>query len=278
MNSMKRDALLGILNSFDVEDIGLPSAPTHLLRTSERAESIMKIVESELGKAADSDYFKCSKERFSHVINLALAHMPPKGKILDVGNAPGYLGIALYNAGFLVDGINLSDAWNSTYPNPIWLERFSVKALDIEKARLPFADESYDAIVFTEVLEHIAIAHPGKILPEFKRVLKKGGVVLFSTPNVCNLSNIIALASGINIFWSPDIFYGSMDRHNREYTPREVRALFEGADFETVEYYGINDHANWRTGAAADIYSFIAEVEIDHPLLRNTIVGAFRIN
>jgi len=275
MNHDKHGILDAILNAYDGKNIDLPAPPPALEINNDNTELLMVALESQLGEAANSDYFKCSRERFSHIVKLAMRHVPAGGRLPDIGNAPGFLGLALLKAGFSVDGINLSDAWNSTYPDQECLNRFSVKSCNIEQDHLPYSDGSFDGVVFTEVLEHIAIKAPEQILPEFKRVLKPNGVVLFSTPNVCNLSNIVALAKGLNVFWRPEIFYGSLDRHNREYTPGEVRELFDKCGFQVLDFYGINDHANWRAGAAADIYSFLGRGPNDHPLLRNTIIGVF---
>lgn len=251
--------------------------PTNLSESYQSVDHLIQTLSLDLGPIAKSDYFKCSRDRFSHILRLAYEALPRGSHLLDIGNAPGYLGEALRLSGYAVSGINLSEAWNSTYPDSSYLDRFGVLACDIEKSSLPYPDHAFDGIVFTEVLEHIVIKRPEDLLPEFKRVLKPGGIVLFSTPNVCNLSNICALALGKNVFWPTSIFYGSTDRHNREWTPLEVRQLFADAGFRVDFFYGMNDHANWRTGAASEIYSLLADEPKEHALLRNTIIGVFRL-
>ena len=106
-------------------------------------------------------------------------------------------------------------------------------------------------------------------------MLRAGGKVLFSTPNVCNLSNVIALMKGSNVFWPTEIFFGSTDRHNREFTPAEVKKLFLEGGFKIHEFFGINDHANWRTNTQDDIYAFLGTNPESHSMLRNTTVGVF---
>lgn len=49
---------------------------------------------------------------------------------------------------------------------------------------IPFPDESYEAIICTEVLEHAA--SPERLLSEIKRVLKKDGVLFLTMPLVWN--------------------------------------------------------------------------------------------
>jgi 2-polyprenyl-3-methyl-5-hydroxy-6-metoxy-1,4-benzoquinol methylase len=223
-----------------------------------------------------ADYFKISKERYSNYISAAKSYLPNNSNILDVGNAPGHVAMCLHELGFDITGINLNAEWRKTYPDQKWVEIFSVVECDIENSKLPFADDRFDGILFTEVLEHIAITDPRKILEEFRRVLKPEGIIIFSTPNVCNISNIYALLHGMNVFWSPDIFYGSLDRHNREYTPTEVVHCFRQAGFEIVEMWGINDHGNWRNGGNEFAYDFLSKHGDDSSLLRNTIVGVFK--
>lgn len=268
--------LHAILDAFDEDAVGLPPAPVFFEASTQRAAEVIQALAVELGSVADSDYFKCSRERFTHIVQLAIELLPRDSRLLDLGNAPGYLAQALFRAGYAVSGVNLSEAWNATYPEPGYVDRFDVKACDIERTRFPYADQAFDCIVFTEVLEHISIKRPEELLSEFKRVLKPDGLVLFSTPNVCNLSNILALATGKNVFWPTRIFYGSTDRHNREWTPAEVRQLFELGGFKTDYFYGMNDHANWRTGVADQIYALLNNNPESHALLRNTIVAAFR--
>jgi len=268
-------ALDVILSSVKDDFIGLPEDDLTSQEESIRAYEVMREVEAYIGEAASSDYYSTSRDRFAKMLACAHRHLPPGARVLDIGNAPGFLAYAFHKSKFKVSGLNLSDEWIRTYPNAEMVALFDVKACDIESSALPFEDDTFEAILFTEVLEHIAIKRPKDILPEFRRVLKPGGVVLFSTPNVCNLSNIIALMTGKNIFWPVEIFFGSTDRHNREFSPKEVFSLFEEAGFSVLEFFGVNDHANWRTGTQDLIYPYLASRAKGHPLLRNTIMAVF---
>jgi 2-polyprenyl-3-methyl-5-hydroxy-6-metoxy-1,4-benzoquinol methylase len=270
------NALNRILQMFSADSIGLPKHNAVSEIESELAHKVILSLDNELGLIAEENYYKCSRERFYYIVYLAIKYLPKNANVLDIGNAPGYLALGLHNCGFKINGINLSDSWNTTYPSQELIKTFNVKSLDVENNLLSYDDESFDSIVFTEVLEHIAIKNPREILIEFYRVLKPGGTVLFTTPNVCNISNVLALLSGINIFWPTSMFYGSTDRHNREFTPNEVRELFSESGFAAIEFFGMCDHANWRIGTAEKIYEFLATQPSDHDLLRNTIVGVFR--
>jgi len=56
--------------------------------------------------------------------------------------------------------------------------------VDMEKP-LPFSDEEFDAIICCEGIEHIF--SPFELFTEFSRILKKGGILIITTPNIQNL-------------------------------------------------------------------------------------------
>jgi SAM-dependent methyltransferase len=58
--------------------------------------------------------------------------------------------------------------------------------LDLEE-RLPFADGTFDAVVSLEGIEHLLL--PARCLAEFCRVLRPGGVLILTTPNVNNVQS-----------------------------------------------------------------------------------------
>ena len=60
---------------------------------------------------------------------------------------------------------------------------------------LPFRSATFDAVNLIEVIEHIE--HQAQLIREIARVLKGGGVVVISTPNVLNvLSRLRFLFTG----------------------------------------------------------------------------------
>ncbi|NMG21316.1 class I SAM-dependent methyltransferase [Brasilonema bromeliae] len=244
-----------------------PIIRTHL----DQAQKLLNEVEKLVASNSHGDYFKSSTPRYLHYLAAAMT-LPSQSKILDVGSAPGHVGIGLHLLGMDVVGVNLNEAWRSTYSSPEWLEKLGVIEHDIEKADLPYTQNSFDAVYFTEVLEHIAIRNPLEVLSDLRRVLKPDGLMVLSTPNICNISNIYALMNEVNIFWQPEIFYGGLDRHNREYTPKEVYNVVEKAGFTNIQMYGINSYCNWRYGTGDYAYKVVSALGDHHPLLRNTII------
>ena len=88
---------------------------------------------------------------------------------------------------------------------------------DMEKGRLPFADASMDLLAMTSTLEHLNC--PEHIAREMWRVLKPGGVVFVTVPNILKYKEH---------FWD-DI------THKRPFTEVSLRFLFETHGFDTLD-------------------------------------------
>ena len=240
-----------------------------------RAVALLDEVQAELKDLGQHivEYFETSRPRYEYTLSLALEQ--DGGRILDVGCSPGHLAMALVKAGFEVQGIDLNPLWLAKYA-PGWPERLRITHTNIEQDPMPFPSESFDLVIFTEVLEHIAITDPCVILGEIRRVLRPGGRMILSTPNVANLSNVVALIQGENVFWPPEIFYGSVDRHNREYAPYELLQLVERAGFAEHALDYMNTWSNWNHTTAPLFHRLLDGSERanrmgQHPLFNNTI-------
>jgi 2-polyprenyl-3-methyl-5-hydroxy-6-metoxy-1,4-benzoquinol methylase len=247
-------------------------------RPRERAAALLDAVHQELKDSGPRivEYFETSRPRYEYTLSLALEQNG--GRVLDVGCSPGHLAMALVTGGFEVQGIDLNAVWLAKYA-PGWPERLRVTHTNIEQEPLPFRDEAFDLVIFTEVLEHIAITDPCAVLQEIRRVLRPGGRMLLSTPNVANLSNVAALIQGENVFWPPELFYGSVDRHNREYAPRELLQLVERAGFAHHALDYMNTWSNWNHTTAPLFHRLLDGSEranrlARHPLFNNTIFVA----
>lgn len=90
--------------------------------------------------------------------------------------------------------LNLGDKNNSPITRELRKMNKSVKTLDLENSDiryeigedpLPFKNKSFDCVVAGEIFEHVF--HLRKLLKEVKRVLKKGGYLVMTTPNSVSL-------------------------------------------------------------------------------------------
>jgi len=96
-------------------------------------------------------------------------------QILDVGCGLGYFTDMLSSNGAICTGIDLDEKCIEYCQKNM---RGEYKIADVTD--LPFADNSFDKVLCTEVLEHII--ENGVVLDEIVRVTKDGGTVVASTP------------------------------------------------------------------------------------------------
>lgn len=109
-----------------------------------------------------------------------------------------------------------------------------VHCVDIEQNPPEFENERFDAIIASEIFEHLR--DPWQVLAKLVPSLKPGGVVLASSPNISHKAVISALLRGK--FEYDDM--GVMDRtHLRWFTPYSYSALMESAGLKVTECWPI---------------------------------------
>jgi SAM-dependent methyltransferase len=119
-------------------------------------------------------------------------------------------------------------------------ERFEclIDHFDAERDRFPYPDGHFSTVLCGELIEHL-VEDPMHLMCEVNRILKPGGHLVLTTPNIAGLRGIAAILQG----YHPGFFHayirpsesGEVDaRHNREYTPREIHRLLENSGFEVT--------------------------------------------
>lgn len=124
-----------------------------------------------------------AKEGYQMVEKLALLGyewLKPlkKGLVLDIGCGDGTNAKRIKKLGFDVFGVDISkQAVKKAQENGI-----KAKVVDLNTQKLPFEDNHFDVVWLTDVIEHVF--WPDELLSEIYRVLKKGGYLYLTTPNV----------------------------------------------------------------------------------------------
>jgi SAM-dependent methyltransferase len=121
---------------------------------------------------------------------------------------------------------------------------------NIEHDPFPFTDDSFDSVLFCEIIEHLQM-DPVAVLREIKRVLRPGGALILTTPNVARLGNVARLISGANIY-DPYSGYGPYGRHNREYNRHDLFLLLDYCGFDLDIMFTADVHEN-DAGSFADL-------------------------
>ena len=98
-----------------------------------------------------------------------------KGELLDIGTGDGHFLTVARDAGFEVEGTELSD---------FGISRCILIGLKVHQGQLSeinFSNKQYDIITIWHVLEHVP--NPGEVLRQIYSLLKSGGILVVAVPN-----------------------------------------------------------------------------------------------
>jgi SAM-dependent methyltransferase len=120
-------------------------------------------------------------------------------------------------------------------------EEFScdVDHFNAEKDAFPYTNEHFTTVLCCELIEHLA-EDPMHMMAEINRILKPGGHLVLTTPNIGSLRALSAILQGFHPGFFPAYILPAKEgeepeaRHNREYTPREIHHLLTGSGFEVT--------------------------------------------
>ena len=108
----------------------------------------------------------------------AISFLPMReGRVLDLGCAFGFTTLKLARKGYTTVGVDNSARYIA------WAKRRHPKGTYLQSSAesLPFDDESFDAVLFLDVLEHVV--DQKAVIAEIQRVLQPGGTLILSVPH-----------------------------------------------------------------------------------------------
>ncbi len=144
-------------------------------------------------------------------------------KNLDVGCGIGFIGEILLNQGYKVYGIDISSKRLKIAKK----KGLIVKRIDVEKSKITFPKNSFDAIILGDILEHVF--DTDALLQKCWQLLKTNGKIIITTPNVTSIGR--RLLFGIN----PFLEYSSMVRINNVPVSRSYQILHCEKPRRTIE-------------------------------------------
>lgn len=156
--------------------------------------------------------------------------------ILDLGCGTGGAARFLQPFGNRVSGINASEEEAAIARRH--MQQVLVADLDALET-LPFAPQSFDVVLLGDILEHLK--YPFALLKAVKTVLRPGGCIYVSLPNVANV--VVRLNLLFGRFQYEDS--GILDMtHLRFFTIASARQLVEQAGFTITR----QQYSNWNWG------------------------------
>jgi SAM-dependent methyltransferase len=173
------------------------------------------------------------------------ATLPPGSRVLEVGAHPYFLTVLMKNARSDLDWVATN--WHGVEGDPLAPQTHTVKNVEtdevvritwyqsnVEEHALPFAAESFDAVAYCEVLEHL-FTDPAASLEHIHAVLKPHGLLFLTTPNPARSYNVQRVLMKQSIY-DPISGHGIYGRHNREYSYAELRQLLEAIGFTVTAH------------------------------------------
>jgi len=147
-------------------------------------------------------------------------------RVLDVGCSSGYLARPLVERGCTVVGIEL-DEKAAEAAREVCSE---VLVGDAETMELPFPEGSFDVVLCGDVIEHLR--DPERFLARLRPLLREGGRLVLTTPNVANWTMRLGLLLGRWQYTER----GILDRtHLHLFTRNTLVETLERADYRVLE-------------------------------------------
>ncbi len=165
--------------------------------------------------------------------DVALNLIEKGDKLLDIGCGDGTVGYFAKNNYREVYGVDISDT-----ALEIAEERGVItKKININDEALPFEDNHFDAAVCLDVIEHVF--EPVDLIKETFRVLKNGGLLVISTPNIRywhHLFDLVFTGKFPKTSGDTDHYDGG---HIRYFTYKDIEKILENIGFEIVQKKGV---------------------------------------
>jgi SAM-dependent methyltransferase len=199
-------------------------------------------------------YTREHRRRLAVDLEIILDHVDTGAVVLECGAVPPLMTGALMASGFLSCAVDVAP---ERFATSIEKQGLRILKCDLETETLPMPAETFDAVVFHELFEHLRI-HPIATMREVLRVLRPGGVLLLSTPNLRSfrgLRNLLfrhrghTASAGVYQQYEKLETLGHMG-HVREYTVREVADFLERVGFRVDKVIYRGGHGRGLAGIA----------------------------
>jgi 2-polyprenyl-3-methyl-5-hydroxy-6-metoxy-1,4-benzoquinol methylase len=189
----------------------------------------IQLILSELNPFEKANVFEKNYRRYMEIFNTIHQSISLEQPIIDIGSGPGHVALLLHKLGY---DITVADVDFSEYHERY--EKFNIGMIktDIEFEDLPLNANSFECVIFTEVIEHLSYYHIDHVLAQIHRILKENGKLIITTPNFAAIElRLSLLFGGIQPFRVINV------SHNRIYTMKEIETFLQRNNFKIIHKY-----------------------------------------
>jgi 2-polyprenyl-3-methyl-5-hydroxy-6-metoxy-1,4-benzoquinol methylase len=200
------------------------------------------------GEQAYIDFLQSQYEKILLDFNKIFTDNGIPKRVLEISSFLGVIDITLAKIGFEVHTYDIPEFQQNGNLNKLY-SKYNVHPSsgylkDVGKTGLPYPENHFDAVILSEVLEHLSF-NPLPVLQEINRTLKKGGILYITTPNQVRKANRINMLFGHSIRNDISDSVIQLDGekkticgiHWREYTLLELMQLLEITGFTISTHY-----------------------------------------
>lgn len=171
-------------------------------------------------------------------------------RILEIGAYLGVVSLTLSRLGFSVTACDIPEFMqNKKLQESYKRDGVMTLSANLRDYKIPAPSEEFDLVIMCETLEHLNF-NPVPVLLEINRVLRKGGVLYLSLPNLASLVNRVKLLLGQSIHNPISDFFAQLsDKDNmivglhwREYTGSELVEFVKEVGFQVDKHYYFTSH------------------------------------
>ncbi len=157
----------------------------------------------------------------------------PPGTLLDIGCGNGEFSSRFLQPGFTVHGVDLT-------AEQMDLARgrgIIARQHDLSAGALPYDDGTFTVVFAGEIIEHLV--DTTGFLRDIHRILRPGGCLILTTPNLASFENRVRLLFGVYPAWVEYQLEGGQG-HVRAYTLGALKRQLRENGFRIERVYG-----NW---------------------------------
>jgi SAM-dependent methyltransferase len=197
---------------------------------------------TEVEERAFEHYALYHARRFALILNAFGVLIPEGAHIFSVGSEPNQLELVLareFNARVVGSGYNpldTRDKFTAVYQSSSsWRYEMEMYLRDCSRDPIPAEKESCDLVLCFEVVEHF-LNSPASLFREVNRVLRPGGHLLLSTPNLQHWHRLLYWINGVT-YPDTDFHLPVESRHTHVFSFRELKELLNMAGLEVVSHF-----------------------------------------